>query len=187
MAGEIRDTFNQAFYNEAKANSTDGANVPCTQASQALALDAGLVPDGCREQILNTLVELTYSQPSGNGLGPHLSGGTIGMSSIVQVLSASGRDDVRRQAPQQNDKSSYGCFIVSTAANPRGFITIPEDWKSNDSLDRTTLAQINEWLHAGVAGIRPTPLSTISYAWEDRLVFQPKPVGDLTSATGSFG
>lgn len=48
------------------------------------------------------------------------------------------------------------------------------------------LAQIDEWFHAGVVGIQPVALTTLSSTWENRLIFQPKLVGDLTSASGTY-
>lgn len=189
LASEIRDAFNAAFYNDAKGQYTNTGNNGtgnATQAAQALALDAGLVPDRHRKQVLDALVELAYAYPSSDGKGPHLSGGTIGMGPIVRALSAGGRDDVLWAALQQSDKPSYGYFMAPTIANPGGFTTIGESWDRSESKNHMILAQIDEWFHAGIAGIRPTALSSISSSWEDRLVFQPKPVGDLESAAGTY-
>ncbi|KAH6638505.1 putative alpha-L-rhamnosidase [Boeremia exigua] len=189
LASEIRNAFNAAFYNNATGRYTNLGNnstVNATQAAQALALDAGLVPEANREQVLNALVDLTYQYPSKDGQGPHLSGGTIGMGPIVRALSVGGRDDVLWQAVQQNDQPSYGYFMASTVANPQGFTTMGERWDRNDSKNHMILAQIDEWLHASVAGIRPTSMSTITDIWEDRLVIHPRPVGDLESAAGTY-
>lgn len=48
------------------------------------------------------------------------------------------------------------------------------------------LAQIDEWFHASVAGIRATGLGALSEAWADGLVFRPTPVGDIGSAGGTY-
>jgi alpha-L-rhamnosidase len=189
LADEIRNTFNAAFFNNATGRYTNAGNnstANATQAAQALALDAGLVPEERRQQVLDALVELTYSYPSADGKGPHLSGGTIGMGPIVRALSAGGRDDVLWEALQQNDQPSYGYFMQSTPANPGGYTTLGEEWDRAGSRNHMILAQIDEWFHATVVGIRPVALTTLSTAWEDRLVFQPTPVGDLTWAAGSY-
>lgn len=189
LAIEIRDAFNKAFYNNASGRYTNFGNnstVNATQAAQALALDAGLVPEEHREKVLNALVDLAYKYPSSDGQGPHLSGGTIGMGPIVRALSAGGRDDVLWEALQQNDRPSYGYMMAPTAANPQGFTTVGERWNRDSSKNHMILAQIDEWFHAGVAGIQPTSLSTISNTWKNQLVFQPKPVGDLESAAGTY-
>jgi alpha-L-rhamnosidase len=108
------------------------------------------------------------------------------MGPIVRALSAGGRDDVLWEALQQNDQPSYGYFMQSTPANPGGYTTLGEEWDRAGSRNHMILAQIDEWFHATVVGIRPVALTTLSTAWEDRLVFQPTPVGDLTWAAGSY-
>ncbi|KAH6839715.1 hypothetical protein AA0118_g11805 [Alternaria tenuissima] len=186
---EIRDAFNAAFYNTATGRYTslgDNSTVNATQAAQALALDAGLVPEEHRQQVLDALVELTYEYPSQDGLGPHLSGGTIGMGPIVRALSAGGRDDILWETLQQTDQPSYGCFLASTTDNPQGLSTMPERWTREDSKNHMILAQIEEWLHAGIAGIQPGALTTVSKSWSEGLVFQPKLVGDVQWAEGTY-
>jgi alpha-L-rhamnosidase len=117
-----------------------------------------------------------------NGDGPHFSGGTIGMASTVRALAAGGRDDVLWDLLQENDEPSYGHFMRPTVANPNGMTTIGERWNRGDSKNHMILAQIEEWFHTGLAGIRAADGST---AYRD-LVIQPKPVGDLTSVKGSY-
>ncbi|MEU8608181.1 family 78 glycoside hydrolase catalytic domain [Actinoplanes sp. NPDC048791] len=182
LAEQIKTAFHQAFFNEALGryttngnNGTDGAS----QTAQALALDAGLVPADSRGKVLNALVELVYAYHP-NGTGPHLSGGTIGMGPIVRALMNGDRDDVLWEVLQQDDQPSYGYFMASTPANPGGMTTIGERWNRGDSKNHMILAQIEEWFHAGVAGIRA---GSAAYG---SLVFQPKPVGDLTRASGSY-
>ena len=189
LALEIRDAFNNAFWNNATGRYTNFGNnstANATQAAQALALDAGFVPEDRREQVLDALVELTYSYPSSDGQGPHLSGGTIGMGPIVRALSAGGRDDVLWEALQQNDRPSYGYFLAPTVENPQGFTTIGERWTRGSSKNHMILAQIDEWFHAAIAGIQPTALTTISDIWENKLIFEPKVIGDIDSAAGTY-
>jgi alpha-L-rhamnosidase len=123
LAEEIKAAFNRAFFNEAQGRYA-GPEGP-TQAAQALALDAGLVPEGSQGKVLDALVELIYAFHP-NGTGPHFSGGTIGMGPIVRALMNGDRDDVLWAALQQNDQPSYGYFLESTPANPGGMTTIGE-------------------------------------------------------------
>ncbi|RSM56863.1 alpha-galactosidase [Actinoplanes sp. ATCC 53533] len=179
LAANIKTAFNQAFLNEALGRYTatgDAGTSGATQTAQALALDAGLVPEGSRGEVLNALVELVHAYHP-NGTGPHLSGGIIGMGPIVRALMNGDRDDVLWQTLQQNDQPSYGYFMASTPANPGGMTTVGERWNRGDSKNHMILAQIEEWFHAGVAGIASSG---------ERLVFKPKPVGDLTRAAGSY-
>src|SRR5689334_3192120 len=90
----------------------------------------------------------------------------------------------RRHTRWNCDWSSDVCSsdLESTPANPGGMTTIGERWNRGDSKNHMILAQIEEWFHAGIAGIRSAPGST-AYR---KLVFQPKPVGTLERAEGSY-
>jgi len=182
LAEDIKEAFNTHFFNDSLGRYTTDGNagtVGATQTAQALALDAGLVPDGRRPEVLDALVELVYAFHP-NGTGPHFSGGTIGMAPIVRALSAGGRDDVLWDLLQENDQPSYGFFMASTPANPGGMTTMGERWTRGDSKNHMILAQIEEWFQAGLGGIRP---GATGYG---TLVIQPKPVGDLTHARTSY-
>lgn len=85
-----------------------------------------------------------------------------------------GRDDVLWDLLQENDQPSYGYFVESTPANPGGMTTMGERWTRGDSKNHMILAQIEEWFHTGLGGIRP---GATAYR---TLVVQPKPVGDLS-------
>ncbi|WP_043633277.1 alpha-L-rhamnosidase [Nonomuraea candida] len=180
LAADVKTAFNHHFYNRELRRYTDGA-ASATQTAQALALDAGLVPDGERQAVLDALVELVRAYHP-NGEGPHFSGGTIGMAPIVRALSAGGRDDVLWELLQSDAQPSYGHFMAATPANPGGMTTIGERWNRGDSKNHMILAQVEEWFHSGLAGIRPAD-GSIAYR---RLVIHPKPVGDLTFVKGSY-
>lgn len=189
LAVEIRDAFNDAFWDDARGlytNNGTNSTSSATQAAQALALDAGLVPEDRRAQVLDALVELTDTYPSPDGSGPHFSAGHLGLGPVVRALTTGGRDDVLWDALQQDDYPSYGYFMAPTAANPGGMTTVGENWDRSASRNHMILAQIDEWFHASVAGIRPIGLGTLSEAWANGLVFQPTPVGDIDSAAGTY-
>jgi alpha-L-rhamnosidase len=184
LAGDIKTAFNAHFYNQQlRRYTTDGnaGTTATTQTAQALALDAGLVPDTERAAVLDALVELVYAFHP-NGDGPHFSGGTIGMAPTIRALAGGGRDDVLWDLLQRNEQPSYGYFMESTPANPGGMTTMGERWNRGDSKNHMILAQIEEWFHTGLAGIREAAGSTAYRA----LVIQPKVVGDLTFVKGSY-
>ena len=184
LADDIKVAFNAHFYNTTVRRYTTEGNAGttgATQSAQALALDAGIVPDSERGAVLDALVELVYAFHP-NGDGPHFSGGTIGMAATVRALAAAGRDDVLWDLIQEDEQPSYGYFMEPTVANPGGMTTIGERWSRGDSKNHMILAQIEEWFHSGIAGIRAATGST-AYR---QLVFQPKIVGDLTFAKGSY-
>ena len=57
-----------------------------------------------------------------------------------------------------------------------------ERWNMGDSKNHMILAQIEEWFHSGLAGIREAG-GSIGYR---SLVIEPKVVGDLTFVKGSY-
>ena len=184
LAAQIKQAFNNAFFNRElgryTADGDDGAE-GATQTAQALALDAGLVPEGQRAKVLDALVDLVYAfHPEGDG--PHFSGGTIGMAPTVRALAEGGRDDVLWDLLQEDDQPGYGYFMESTTANPGGMTTLGERWNRGDSKNHMILAQIEEWFQAHLAGIRPAG-GSVAYG---KLVFQPKPVGDLRYVRGGY-
>jgi alpha-L-rhamnosidase len=184
LASDIKQAFNKSFFNESLGRYTANGNAGtegATQTAQALALDAGLVPAEHRKKVLDALVELVYAFHP-NGEGPHFSGGTIGMAPTIRALAEGDRDDVLWDLLQKNDQPSYGYFLESTTANPGGMTTIGERWTRGDSKNHMILAQIDEWFQSHLAGIRPAQ-GTVAY---DKLIFQPKPVGDLRYAQGSY-
>lgn len=184
LASNIKDAFNDAFYNTALGRYTSQGNqgsTGATQAAQAFALVEGLVPESERERVLDALVELVYAyQPSGGG--PHFSAGTIGLAPTVRALMEAGRDDVLWAVLKEDTQPSYGFFMAPTTANPDGLTTIPENWGFGASKNHMILLQIEEWFHAGLAGIRQAR-GSVGYR---ELVIDPRPIGDLTEVEGRY-
>ncbi|MEU4689864.1 family 78 glycoside hydrolase catalytic domain [Actinoplanes sp. NPDC023714] len=179
LAAGIKTAFNTTFWDPARKLYADNGAV--SQTAQALALDAGLVPEAERQAVLDGLVAMIYAfHPDGDG--PHLSGGTIGMAPTVRALSAGGRDDVLWDVIHEDEQPGYGYFMESTVANPGGMTTMGERWNRGDSKNHMILAQIEEWFHASLAGIRAAD-GTTAYR---ELVIQPKVVGDLTFVKGHY-
>jgi alpha-L-rhamnosidase len=184
LAQNIRTAFNNRFFNTTLHRYTaagNGGTAGATQTAQAVALDAGLVPEVERANVLSALVENIYAyQPFGGG--PHFSGGTIGLAPAVRALLEAGRSDVLWDVMQEDTRPSYGFFMQPTAAHPEGLTTHPERWTLGDSQNHMILLQIEEWFHTGVAGIKQAP-GSVAYR---ELIYKPTPVGDLTHAKGHY-
>ena len=182
LAANIKTAFNARFYNTTLRRYTaagNGGTTGATQAAQAIALDAGLVPEGERPYVLQALVDNIYAyQPFGGG--PHFSAGHVGLGPVVRSLLEGGRSDVLWDVMQENTRPSYGFMLQPTAAHPEGMNTMPERWTLGDSQNHVILLQIEEWFHTGVAGIKQAA-NSIAYR---ELVIKPTPVGDLTHAQG---
>ena len=184
LAANIKTAFNARFYNTTLRRYTaagNGGTTGATQAAQAIALDAGLVPEGERPYVLQALVDNIYAyQPFGGG--PHFSAGHVGLGPVVRSLLEGGRSDVLWDVMQENTRPSYGFMLQPTAAHPEGMNTMPERWTLGDSQNHVILLQIEEWFHTGVAGIKQAA-NSIAYR---ELVIKPTPVGDLTHAKGHY-
>ena len=184
LAQNIKTAFNARFFNTTLHRYTaagNGGTTGATQAAQAVALDAGLVPEGERQNVLNALVENIYAyQPFGGG--PHFSAGTIGLAPVVRSLLEGGRSDVLWDVLQEDTRPSYGFNMLPTTAHPEGLTTHPERWTLGDSQNHMILLQIEEWFHTGVAGIKQAP-GSVAYR---ELIVKPTPVGDLTHAKGHY-
>ena len=184
LAANIKTAFNSRFFNTTLHRYTaagNGGTTGATQAAQAIALDAGLVPEGERQNVLDALVENIYAyQPFGGG--PHFSAGHVGLGPVVRSLLEGGRSDVLWDVMLQDTRPGYGFLLQPTAAHPNGMTTMPERWTLGDSQNHVILLQIEEWFHTGVAGIKQAPGSV---AYRD-LIYKPTPVGDLTHAKGHY-
>jgi len=183
LAEDIKQAFNARFLNTELGYYTtagNGGTAGATQAAQALALDAGLVPDEYRESTLQQLVDdFTAYGPDD---GPHFSAGTIGLAPVVRQLTDNGYGDLLFEAMYTDTRPGYGYFMEPTVANPEGFTTIGERWTRGDSKNHMILAQIVEWFQTGLVGIDRAEDSVA----HDALVFKPQPAGDLTWVEGSF-
>ncbi|BDZ64671.1 hypothetical protein GCM10025877_16090 [Agromyces mangrovi Wang et al. 2018] len=186
LAEDIEAAFNANFLNtDVGYYTSNGMSDPsdlsgATQTAQAIALDAGIVPDEYRESVTEALVENVKA--FGPDDGPHFSAGTIGLAAVVRQLTDSGNGEVLFDAVHTDTEPGYGYFMESTTANPDGFTTIGERWNRGSSKNHMILAQIVEWFQTGLVGIDRAP-GSVAY---DELVFKPQPAGDLTWVEGSF-
>lgn len=190
LAREIGTAFNNRFFNRRlRTYTNDGdAGTVGTQAANALALEAGLVPAGSERHVLDDLVRRIRDYHP-NGGGPHLSGGTISLGPTFRALSNAGRDDVIWEVLHEDTRPGYGSFLLPTVFNPHGMTTVPEHWyapENNSSLNHMILLQIDEWFSMGLAGIQQEP-DSLAY---ERVVVKPKLVGTpehpLTSVEGYY-
>lgn len=166
LAGQIGSAFNAEY----ATGDTYGSG---SQACDALALDMGVVPDGRKDAVLAHLV---------NGIkakGYHLTVGEIALPSVFHVLSAAGRDDVIHAFATQTGNPSYGYQVV------HGATSLTENWDgptSGNSQNHFMLGAIDEWFHAGLAGLGQTD-DSIAY---ETLLVRPAVVGDVTRAAAAY-
>ncbi|MFI0483310.1 family 78 glycoside hydrolase catalytic domain [Actinomadura sp. 9N215] len=165
-AGDIGSGFNAKY----ATGDTYGSG---SQACDAFALDMGVVPAGKRDAVLAHLVDAIKAK------GYHLTVGEIALPSVFHVLSAAGRDDVIHAFATQTGNPSYGYQVV------HGATSLTENWDgptSGNSQNHFMLGAIDEWFHAGLAGLGQ---ADDSVAYETLLV-RPAVVGDVTHAAATY-
>jgi alpha-L-rhamnosidase len=166
LAGRIGAAFNAKYL---KGDTYASGS----QASDALALDMGIVPDADRQAVLDHLTASITAN------GYHLTVGEIALPSVFRVLSAAGRDDLVYSVATQTGNPSYGYQVV------HGATSLTENWDgptSGDSQNHFMLGAIDEWFGSGLAGIQQ---AAGSVAFE-HLLIRPAVVGDLTHAAASY-
>ena len=168
LADTIAGAFNGKYLDRSRHTYGSGS-----QASDAFALDMGVVPADERQAVLDHLVNAIAAN------GFHLTVGEIALPSVFRVLSGAGRDDVVYAVATQTGNPSYGYQVV------HGATSLTENWDgptSGDSQNHFMLGAIDEWFTSGLAGIKAAP-GSIGYA---RLVIKPAALGDLTRVDGSY-
>ncbi|HEY3504353.1 MAG TPA: family 78 glycoside hydrolase catalytic domain [Actinocatenispora sp.] len=166
LAADIRDAFNRAYADTEQHTYANG-----TQAADAFALDAGLVPDAERDAVLDHLVAGIRRY------GNHLTVGEIALPAVFRALAAAGRDDVVWDILATTGDPSYGYQLV------KGATTLTEYWDgptAYGSQNHWMLGAIEEWFATRVGGIAATAVGF------RELRVAPVPVGDLRHARGTY-
>lgn len=142
-----------------------------TEASNAIALDAGLVPAQYHQAVVNSLVAAVQAY------GDRIGTGSVALGPLFRALHAAGRDDLIYQMVINPNAPSYA-FLVN-----QGATTLWENLNgSGGSRDHQFLGDVDSWLVHDVVGIDQAPEST-AYR---QLVIRPAIVGVLTHAAGSY-
>ncbi len=166
-AAEVKLAFNTKFFNtQTKIYSTG------SQTAMALPLCVGLVEEEFKKEVVANLIRSI--KKSGNAL----TAGDIGFHYLIKALDDAGASHITYDMNARNDVPGYGFQLE------KGATTLTESWNARTEVSNNhlMLGHIMEWFYSGLAGIG---------AMEDAIAFQhikirPEPVGDVTSAKGSF-
>ncbi len=143
------------------------------QASNALALDAGIVPAWA---VTSTRSALLRSIAAAGG---HLRVGEVGLPAVLHQLSALGRDDIALRAVVASDAPGGFGYIVASGAT-----ALTEEWggqHSAGSQNHIVLGTVDDWMTTRIAGIRQAA-GSVGFS---SLVVSPSFVPGLTSAAAS--
>lgn len=136
LKGKIKTAFNAKYFNAEKNSYGTGS-----QASNACALFAGLVPEGKADAVVDKLVESIESKDW------HLSTGEVGLKQMLSVLGKYGRSDAVYKMVTRTDMPSYGYFIEN------GATSLPEFWDMGASQNHCMMGHIKEWFYKYLSGI----------------------------------
>lgn len=177
LATSLGEAFNAAFYNAAEKSYTNAgaAGTTGSQTLDALPLAMGIVPAADEDAVLDDLEQrIRDYHPGADGVGPHMSGGEVGLQPTYQVLMDHGRSEVLWDVLQEPTAPSYANFVA------QGRTTIPESWDFAGSQNHMILLQIDEWFNAGLAGIAQAADSK----GFDAIVVKPQVVGTIGHVAG---
>lgn len=167
LAGAIKKSFNSSFFNaKTKVYSTG------SQTAMAMPLSVGLVDEQNKKAVLKNLVDSIYANNKA------LTAGDIGFHFLVKALDDGGASQLIYDMNNRDDVPGYGFQLK------KGATALTESWPAleNVSNNHLMLGHIMEWFYSGLAGIGQED-SSIAFK---HIRIRPQPVGDITSAKGSF-
>lgn len=169
LATSLADEYNAKYLHTDSAGDAWYAND--TEASNAVALDAGLVPARYHQAVVDSLIAAV--QDYGDRIGT----GSVALGPLFHALHAAGRDDLAYQMVTNPTAPSYA-YIVD-----QGATTLWENLNgSGGSMDHQFLGDVGAWLVHDLAGIDQAP-GTTQYR---HLLIRPAIVGGLAHAAGTY-
>ena len=167
LAASIRQSFNKQFFNgKTKVYSTG------SQTAMAMPLSVGLVDKKNKKAVLNNLVDSIYA---GNKA---LTAGDIGFHFLVKALDEGGASQLIFDMNNRDDVPGYGFQLK------KGATALTESWQGLEDVSNNhlMLGHIMEWFYSGLAGISQEE-GSVAF---QKIKIRPQPVGDISSAKGSF-
>jgi len=142
-----------------------------TEASNAVALDAGLVPAQYHQAVVGSLIAAVQAY------GDRIGTGSVALGPLFRTLRAAGRDDLIYQMVTNPSAPSYAAIVN------QGATTLWENLTgSGGSKDHQFLGDVAAWLVHDLAGIDQAP-GSLEYR---QLVIRPAIIGGLARAAGAY-
>ena len=168
LEASLRDEYNAKYLHTDSGGNAWYANN--TEASNALALDAGLVPAQYHDAVVNSLVAAVHA------FGDRIGTGSVAIGALFRMLHAAGRDDVIYTMVANPASPGYA-FLVNS-----GKTTLTESLSGGGSQDHHFLGEVDSWFVHGLVGIQQAP-GSVAYK---SLEIRPALVGDLNHAEGTY-
>ena len=169
-----RDADARAFGEEARMvrEAFQKAYTTGSQTALAMSLVLGLAPESARAALVERLVADV------RGRGNHPSAGDVGHRYLIEALMNAGRSDVVYDMASRTDPPSYGAQLAAGATS----LTEAWDADAQSSQNHCMLGHVEEWIYAGLAGIRPDA----GAPGLSRIRIRPEPVGDVKWVKASW-
>ena len=173
LAKKTAEGFHNRFFNS-ETNSYESD----TQTALVLPLAYGLVPDECREAVIEKLVHKIMVED-----GAHPTGGDLGLKRLMETLTDIGHPEVAYALTQQTTRPSWG-YMLS-----KGATSLWERWDSdtaapgmNSELMCLFTGDLDFWFYRDLAGINYDP----EQPGFKHIILHPQPVDDLTFVKASY-
>jgi alpha-L-rhamnosidase len=147
LAADLKREYN-ADYLKVDAATGRAWYANNTEASNAVALDSGLVPDEYRQAVFDSLVGAVEADNF------RLSHGSVAGGAVFRSLHAGGRDDLLYRMIVNPQAPSYAYQVN------RGQTTLAENLSGGNSQNHHFLGEVGSWLVHDLAGIDQQPGST---------------------------
>jgi len=159
----VKNAFNAKFYNPATHVIATGS-----QTAYSMPLVVGLVPEEDKGEVFKNLIRAVEKD------GYALTAGDVGYHYLVQALQDAGANEVIFRMNSREDVPGYGFQLK------HGATSLTESWPALRfvSNNHMMLGHLMEWFYSGIGGIRQAE-GSVGY---QKLIIDPKPVGDLTWA-----
>ena len=139
LADTVSAAFNQRFYKPDSCYYGSGS-----QASNAIPLYIGIVPDEYRDGVFQSLIADIAAH------GNRLTTGDVGNRYLFRTLADNNHNDLLYEMLNHNEAPGYGYQLTC------GATTLTEQWnpREGSSWNHFMMGQIDEWLFRTIAGIR---------------------------------
>lgn len=169
---EVGEAFNERFFNSEQSCYDNN-----TMTSSLIALRFDLVPEGRRQDVVNTLVSKIRDCDN------HLIVGNVGVRYAMQTLTEAGEINLAYELAMQDTYPSWG-YMLS-----RGATSIWELWNGdtadaamNSGSHAHLIGDLLSWYYENLAGIKNDPTDVAFH----KIILQPSFPQGLDSVAASF-
>lgn len=167
----IKTKFNELFLDTSSGQYRTASDPSYRQASNAIPLAFGMVPEEYRASVVQGLVDDVAAH------GGHLNTGILGTPALLDALTNNGHADVAHTIANQTTYPSWGQWLQA------GADTFWEAWGlSARSHDHPMFGTVDAWFYEDVAGISPDP----NHPGYQHSIIKPHPMATPSQASASI-